>query len=609
MNAAYNWKSNHEPIEKENYAPGMRMIAGIMLILTLAGAFWAGMFPIRGENDCWWHLKTGEYLWQYFLQNGFHFPPYDVFTFTGEKTPWINHEWLSDLIFFAAYSAGGLQGAIVFKSIILTITTALLILYMARNGVGWKMACLGAIIVILASHGTLFLRPPIFTYLFIVIFFHIILSFQLGEHFKLAFAAAILGEIVWINLHGGGIIGILLIFFWWLSELWFCLVTWLNENPTAPSFQRLWKSSIILLAVFLASFVNPFTYEVHLLPAKVMEDHWLLRNLGEMQSPNMHYANAFEAILLGLLLLPMLRAGSIWIYEGLAIVFFAHQALNHLRHIPLFALVAVPPLISAFAEERLALFPQTGDIKEYSRSIWGRLCLLVSWIMRHHIDVILVFILFAYVFGLRPGKIWLQNYRDFPYLAEDGYIKDRYPVNAVDFLVYYKIPGPMFNDDNFAGYLIYRLSPEIMKIFTDSRFDMWGSYYAKEKVAVYNALAVPFGVYDDHGRWTDMEWRKNQIGEFLKDHSNFPELKDWFESGKEYWEYVLDKYKINFIISYERQPLDLYLRSEFKGWYLIYDDVKVLHKSGGYVIYLRDAPENLPLIRKHAVIHREHIPE
>ena len=61
---------------------------------------------------------------------------------------------------------------------------------------GWKMACLGSIIALLASHGSLALRPPVFTYLFIVIFLHFILSFSVGRIFQQSFIGLVLGEII-----------------------------------------------------------------------------------------------------------------------------------------------------------------------------------------------------------------------------------------------------------------------------------------------------------------------------------------------------------------------------------------------------------------------------
>ncbi len=590
----------NDDLTRHNESAPMRLITGGMILATLIGAFWAGMFPIRGSNDPWWHIKTGEYLWNYFTKNGFTFPPYDVFTYTGENTPWINHEWLADLIFYLFYSIGGLQGAIVFKSVVLTVMTALFILYMQRNGVGWKISCLGAMVMLMASTGGLFLRPPIFTYLFIVIFLHIILSFQTSDRWWLYLFLAVIAEIVWINLHGGAVIGILLVFFWWVSDVWFCLITWLKENPTSPSFNRLKTSSIVLAAVSLASLINPFGYHIHLLPFKVMGDNFLLENIGEMQSPNMHFANSFEIIILALFLLPMMRAGSIWLYEGLAIVFFGHQALNHMRHIPLFALVAVPPLMSALAEERDTMIPKEvkrGD----AATVWERLSRWVNWGLRYHIDILLIFIFFAYTFGLRPGKIWVRNYEDLSYLKNHGYIPQKYPKNSVDFIIRIGLEGPIYNHDNYAGYLIWRLSPEIMKVYTDSRYDLWGSKYAKEELGVYGARSYPLGWTREDGLWIDIDpYRVHERDDLLQLTNIDPEIKAWYDSGKPYWLYILDKYDVNFLISVDITGVHYVLSESYKGWVKIYD-------YGGYVIHVRDAPQNAEIMARHALNHQEKI--
>ncbi len=583
-------------------SPSLRALTGLMIVLTLVGAFWAALYPIRGSNDCWWHVKTGEYLWSYFQDNGFHLPPYDVFTYTGDQTPWVNHEWLSTLLIYAFYQLGGLQGAIVFKSVVFTLTIALLMLYMHRNGVGWKMACLGSLLTLFACQTSLDLRPPVFSYLFVVIFLHLILSLQLDEYFWWSFAAAVAGEMLWINLHGGAVIGLLLFFFWWLSELWFCLITWMRENPTAPSFRRLIRASLMLAAVILASLINPWGYEVHLLPFKVTGDWWLVEHIGELQPPNFHYTTEFELIVLGLFMLPMLRAGSIWVYEGLAVIFFGHQALNYMRHIPLFALVAVPPLMSALAEERRALIP-TDRGGAVLTGFWGRLCGMIKWGLNRHVDVIVVFVAVAYLFGLRPYKIWDRNSRDFPALRQDGYVRDRYPVDAANFILRY-LKGPMFNHDNFAGYLIFRMSPEVMKIFTDSRYDLWGSRYAKEELAVFYLREIPLGAYDEKGEWwdfKDMKTRADIQAGVLS--GKFPEIRDWFQGNKPYWQYVLDQYQVNFVITWKEIIFDQTLRENFMGWYLVFDN------NTGYVIYLRDTPENRPIIEKFAITHRERLGE
>jgi hypothetical protein len=400
------------------------------------------------------------------------------------------------------------------------------------------------------------------------------------------------------------VIGILLVFFWLLSELWFSINTWLHENPTAPSFRRLGVAFVIFIAVCLASLINPFTYHIHLLPFEVTGDRWLLENIGELQPPNMHFHNAFELILLGLLLLPMLRAGSIWIYEGLAIVFFAHQALNFQRHIPIFALVAVPPLISALSEERSAIVPPDKHGHPIV-GLWGRLFQIIRWLFNRHVDVIIAFVVVAFVFGVRPGKIWERNFKDFHFMLKEAYIPEAYPEKATNFIIRYEIPGRIFNHDNFAGYLIWRLAPEKYTLFSDSRFDLWGSKYAKEYKGVFGAYPLPLGGYSlKDKRWYPLSDKISSRDDFNVDEiqEDYPDIYEWYKSEKPYWKYILDKYEANFILIYDNYNINYVLQRKFQGWYLIFHE-------GGYTIYLRDKPENMDLIKQFAMNFREQFEE
>ena len=61
----------------------------------------ACMMPM--QNDTWWHLRTGKEMWtRRFVMLS------DEYSFTAAGTPWLNHEWLSDIIFYALYFVGGL---------------------------------------------------------------------------------------------------------------------------------------------------------------------------------------------------------------------------------------------------------------------------------------------------------------------------------------------------------------------------------------------------------------------------------------------------------------------------------------------------------------------
>jgi hypothetical protein len=66
--------------------------------------FSVGTVPIRADNDCWWHVKSGKFI----VENGL--PEKDVFTYTAADTEWHNHEWLAQVIFYKVYQAGDASG-------------------------------------------------------------------------------------------------------------------------------------------------------------------------------------------------------------------------------------------------------------------------------------------------------------------------------------------------------------------------------------------------------------------------------------------------------------------------------------------------------------------
>ena len=67
-----------------------------------------GLFTMaaRGmtDPDVWWHLRTGQLM----LQNHalFHTDPY---SFTRFGQPWVNHEWLSQILLFLLVSRGRIR--------------------------------------------------------------------------------------------------------------------------------------------------------------------------------------------------------------------------------------------------------------------------------------------------------------------------------------------------------------------------------------------------------------------------------------------------------------------------------------------------------------------
>src|SRR5258706_8722800 len=88
------------------------------VILTLAAVLLLGWFATElRDSDAWWHLKTGEYLWQ-----RHHLPAPDPFAYTtylsGPAYPGeekvrdfnLTHEWLAPILLYLPYAIGGIPG-------------------------------------------------------------------------------------------------------------------------------------------------------------------------------------------------------------------------------------------------------------------------------------------------------------------------------------------------------------------------------------------------------------------------------------------------------------------------------------------------------------------
>ncbi|MGH9905829.1 MAG: hypothetical protein ACRD8U_09650, partial [Pyrinomonadaceae bacterium] len=70
-------------------------LAKIFDVYVFAYAFFFASRQIS-DADFWFHLKTGEYIWQTGM-----IPRTELWSFTHFGAPWIAHGWLAGAIFYA----------------------------------------------------------------------------------------------------------------------------------------------------------------------------------------------------------------------------------------------------------------------------------------------------------------------------------------------------------------------------------------------------------------------------------------------------------------------------------------------------------------------------
>ncbi len=192
------------------------------------------------DPDLWHRLALGEAL----FQTG-HFPPGDTFSYLADYNRIADHEWGSALIFYTAYTFGGVAAIVALKVAALAATLVLLVLAGTQGSRPSLLFAAFYALVLLALLPSFesTVRCMIFTHLFFALWLY---WFQRERHgHPVPLWAYVVTTILWANLHGGFAIGL----------------AWLLGLALIDSAQR--KKWAIRFAVCgLATLINPFGWRL-----------------------------------------------------------------------------------------------------------------------------------------------------------------------------------------------------------------------------------------------------------------------------------------------------------------------------------------------------------
>ncbi|HLQ52120.1 MAG TPA: hypothetical protein VK129_11520, partial [Terriglobales bacterium] len=226
------------------------------------------------DPDFWWHLRSGE-----LIVRSHTILRTDPFSFTRFGHPWINHEWLSDVLIFCLYRVAGFGGLIVSFAAISAAT--LLFVYLRCPGRPY-FAAVFTVCGAIASTPTWGVRPQMFTLLFAAIFL-VILDKARSDPKLLWWTVPL--TLLWANLHAGYALGIALLA---LSLVGTVLDIALGVESWARRAAGLRNLGLALVACVAVVAVNPngvrlYTYPFETLGSKAMQSY-----IHEWFSPNFH---------------------------------------------------------------------------------------------------------------------------------------------------------------------------------------------------------------------------------------------------------------------------------------------------------------------------------
>jgi hypothetical protein len=393
------------------------------------------------DPDIYFHIVTGRWI----IAHGV-VPHADLFSFTMRGAPWVAHEWLAEVIMALAYDGLGWHGLVIAAGLAVATAMAVLVRALLR----WldpahALVAAGLAFLLLLPH--LLARPHLFALPVMVAWIACLTAARDRERPPPLGAALLM--VPWVNLHASFLFG--LGFAAMLMGEAVLLATTREQRLAAL---RGWAR--FMAAAVLASFVTPNGFEAYLLPYRLLHMQYVLANLIEWQNTKLGAFQPLEVWLLLVLLAGFTLRLRLPLTRIAMVLLLAHMALAHWRYGELLGF-SVPLLIAAPAAAQLARFSATTSsafdhwMSDMARPGGFRGTAVTALIM---VAVAGAFSISA----LQPPDLFR-------------------PAGAIEAVRDHRVEGPVLNDYNFGGYLIFSGIPT----FIDGRADMYGDSFVKRE--------------------------------------------------------------------------------------------------------------------------------
>jgi hypothetical protein len=406
---------------------------------------------ISVDTDTWWHLRAGQWI----VENR-QVPREDVFSYTRAGEAWEYPGWLAEVPMYLIYRLAGPGGLNLWTALMVTLT--FVFVWQTLSGGSFLKAFV--VILAAAAAGVYWAaRPYLVTFLLAAITLWVLEKYRWrGETStgKFVYWLPVL-MILWVNSHGGFLVGFLIWGIYWLSELgWIAWQTWFKKQRTfdirAFGTPLLWAGLLMLLAVC----VNPYGPKMLMYPFKTVSIGVLRDYIQEWQTPEFHSISVQPFAWLMLLTFGAVGASR----QRLAFIDFAlvglffYMGLLAGRNVALFSIVA-PMVLTRHAAPALDGVANTLGIRFSGAAPPGKRSARLN-------VLILVLLAAAVVFKVTliyPEKINTDAFK--------GYL----PYGAVEYLNKDQPEGRLFNSYNWGGYLLWSLPG--YPVFVDGRTDLY----------------------------------------------------------------------------------------------------------------------------------------
>jgi len=387
------------------------------------------------DPDIWWHTRIGEWIVQHRTV-----PVTDPFSTFGAGKTWFAYSWSFDLLFYWLQHKFGLVGYVGYVAV-MTLAIAVVLTHFIERfepRFAWSSALVAVGLFALGRMYTP--RSWLVTILFFLLLLEILVSYREGRRKALLLLPPLF--FIWANIH--------IQFVYGLAVLGIACIESFAPERFGGEGRRRWDLPVVTLFCVLATCVNPYGI-------------WIYRTVAVYARQHPDMIQEMQAI--------QFRVFADWIF--LVTLLLAVFVLGWRRRVKLF-----PVLLLAFG-----IFVGFKSVRDVWVALFVALYILAdsqpvrpSKPVRIPVPAVLTsIVVIAALAGIRHlSQEQLQEA-----------VAQHYPLEAINVVAANHYPGPLFNDYDWGGYLMWKL-PEL-PVSIDGRMDLQGDEHFKDSWATWMA--------------------------------------------------------------------------------------------------------------------------
>ena len=396
--------------------------AGVYVLLLALGP------RMLADPDTYSHIALGRWILEHHTV-----PTVDPFSATLRGTHWVAFEWLSQIVFAAAYATGGWTAVVVLPAAAVSIAIGILTRFMLRE---WQpTATLAAVLIaFLLTAPHILARPHILALPIMVAWITTLIRAVDTRSAPPLLLIPLMT--LWANLHGSFTFGLAMV-----API-ACDAIWRATPAKRWKLARQWALFGVL--ALAAACINPYGPEMILVTFRTVALGAALTTVTEWRPQDFSHIGTFELLMLGGFGFALYRGITLPLLRIVMLFGVLHLSLSQVRHADLLGLLA--PIFLAR--------PLAGQIPALAASRTAEVARLGLWPQAAAMALLIA------ITGLASMRTDV-----FPSIKNT-------PASAVHSIDVARV-GTILNDYNFGGYLDFVGIPP----FIDGRAELYGEAY------------------------------------------------------------------------------------------------------------------------------------